>query len=618
MEIIACFANEDHPAVRFAGRELERYLGRMLSASGGELKILLELFPGKISEDLPDQFRVRMIRDTVTITGNRPRSVLLGAYDYLRRLGCRFLGPGRDLETVPQISRSDLAMDYGETASFRHRGVCIEGADSRENILDFIDWLPKAGYNSFFLQFKSPRAFLARWYGHQRNPLRRPEPLADARIEEWAAEFRRAVKERDLMLHTAGHGWTGEVLGYDAQSWDASGSLEEAGRPLAALVNGKRGLYGGVPTNTNLCFSNSRAADAFAALVADYAGAHPEADYLHVWLADEYNNVCECPECRKTTLSDQYVELLNEIDRRLTERGLETKIVFLLYQELLWPPVRARLEHPERFVLMFAPISRTFASSYQVGEGEAPPIPPYRRNRITLPGGLGENLAFLRGWQALFRGDSFLYDYPLGRAHYGDLGYVHMAQVAGGDVKRLGQLGLDGYVSCQELRAGLPNFLPNYVLGRVLWDEGADVESVIAEYFQAAYGEGWEEVLRYLSALSRLNACDYLNGKGPRRDPALARRMAEAQALCRDFAPAPGTRREGGRFRTLLAYHQKYALALARALELLALGREEESREAWLALRDLICENEPDFQPFLDVYRVLEVTEKYTGFPTKA
>lgn len=618
MRIITFYANEDHPAIRFAGSELERYLSRMLSKSGGgEVKIILELFPGKNEEDLPDQFHVRIIRGEGIITGNRPRSVLLGAYDYLRRLGCRFLGPGEDCEIVPRISPAALDMDYGETASFRHRGVCIEGADSRKNILDFIDWLPKAGYNGFFLQFKSPRAFLARWYGHQRNPLREPEPLTDARIEKWAVDFRKAVKARDLALHTAGHGWTGEALGYDAQSWDPSAPLEEARRPLAALVNGERGLYRGVPANTNLCFSNTQAAETFAALVTDYAAAHPEADYLHVWLADEYNNVCECPECRETTLSDQYVELLNEIDRRLTEKGLAAKIVFLLYQELLWPPVRARLEHPERFVLMFAPISRTFASSYQVDE-DLPPIPSYRRNQVTLPTGLGENLAFLRSWQALFQGDSFLYDYPLGRAHYGDLGYVHMARVMCGDVKQLRRLGLDGYVSCQELRAGLPNFLPNYVLGRALWDEEADAEAVIDEYFQAAYGGDWEEVRAYLSALSGLNACDYLNGKGPRTDPAVARRMAEAQEICRAFSPVLKEHREGGRFWALLAYHQKYALALARALELLARGEREKSREAWLALRDLICENEPDFQPFLDVYRVLEVTEKYTGFPTKA
>ena len=68
-----------------------------------------------------------------------------------------------------------------------------------------------------------------------------------------------------------------------------------------------------------------------------------------------------------------------------------------------------------------------------------------------------------------------------GRAHYGDFGYVKLARVISGDVKRLRRLGLDGYVSCQELRAGLPNFFPNYVLGRTLMDESADVNQLLEE-----------------------------------------------------------------------------------------------------------------------------------------
>ena len=47
----------------------------------------------------------------------------------------------------------------------------------------------------------------------------------------------------------------------------------------------------------------------------------------------------------------------------------------------------------------------------------------------------------------------------------------------------------------------------------------------------------------------------------------------------------------------------------------MALGQEEESEARYREFRDLICRAEPEFQPFLDVYRVLEVTQKYTGFP---
>lgn len=602
----------DTPLLDFAAGEAQSYLSRMLPEEG---TLSIALLVSEAGENI-DSFAVSMTEEGGTFTGNSPRAVLLGVYDYLRRLGCRFLTPGRGHEIVPTVGRDALTACYKNRASFRHRGVCIEGADSVENIIDFIDWLPKVGYNSFFLQFKTPYAFLKRWYHHERNPLLPAGAYTPQDAERDMEVLEAEVKKRGLFLHKAGHGWTGEALGYQALSWDSDARpLSDQKRPLAAQVDGVRELHQGVPANTNLCFSNEMSVDSFAGQVVEYAREHPAADCLHVWLADEYNNVCECPSCQKTTLSDQYVELLNEIDRRLTAEGLETRIVFLLYQELLWPPVRARLNHPERFILMFAPISRTFETSYQVEE-ELPPIPTYVRNQVALPTELPENLAFLRGWQQIFQGDSFVYDYPLGRAHYGDLGYVHIAQVINEDIKKLRLLGLDGYISCQELRAGLPNFLPNYVMGYTLWDEAADVGKLVNEYFQAAYGPDWEKVRDYLSRLSQLSSCDYLNGKGARTSPDIARRMAELQRVCRDFAPVLQKNKDG--LWPVLAYHHSYALALARSLELLAQGNRRESGAAWQSLRDLVCKNELEFQSFLDVYRVLEVTEKYTGFPTEA
>ena len=52
--------------------------------------------------------------------------------------------------------------------------------------------------------------------------------------------------------------------------------------------------------------------------------------------------------------------LLNEIDERLTALGLDTRLAFLIYFELLWPPVTQHLKNPDRFILMFAPITRTY------------------------------------------------------------------------------------------------------------------------------------------------------------------------------------------------------------------------------------------------------------------
>lgn len=603
-------------ALAFAAAELRAYLTRMLPDRGSDIAIALALRPAAPAEN--DAFSAEIAPTGGTIIGNSGRAVLLGVYDLLRTLGCRFLAPGRDNERVPAIPQERLSARYAHEASHRHRGVCLEGADARENILDFIDWLPKAGFNSFFLQFKTPYAFLERWYHHMHNPRLTPEPYGPGDAETVMAQAEAAMARRGLLLHKVGHGWTGEVLGFETVTWHPGCQpLAEDRRPLAAMVKGQRGLFQGVPANTNLCLSNSEAVDRFAALVVQYAREHPAVDYLHIWLADNFNNVCECDACRATTPADQYAALLNEIDRRLTAEGLDTKLVFLLYQELLWPPVRERLQNPERFVLMFAPISRTFSHSYDPALG-AGAIPPYRRNRITLPQSLGENLAFLRRWQEQFAGDSFVYDYPLGRAHYGDLGYVHMARLVHGDIQRLGDLGLQGYISCQELRAGMPNFLPDYVMGRTLLDRDVDIEELMREYFQAAYGENADVAHGFLADLSALQLCDYINGNGPRVNDDAARKAARARALCQAFSeqaaalPAPSDAVAAG-FWTRLRYHAQYGARLARAVELLAQGRRAEAAAAWGEMRDFIGAHEETYQPWLDVYRVVDVTGNYTG-----
>ncbi len=86
--------------------------------------------------------------------------------------------------------------------------------------------------------------------------------------------------------------------------------------------------------------------------------------------------------------------------------------------------------------MMFAPITRTFEMSYaDVDYENDVPLPnEYSRNNIVLPNSLEENLSYLFSWQKVFNGDSFVYDYPLGRAHYGDLGYMKISKVIFRDV----------------------------------------------------------------------------------------------------------------------------------------------------------------------------------------
>ncbi len=611
--------------IEMAAEELKSYLTRMGSEEilpkSWELGVQdMTEYGLEALEDpkLDDAYFFRVDEEEACIYGSNPRSVLLGAYRYLTEIGCRFLRPGAEYEIVPEKHDPEGFFALcAHKASLRHRGVCSEGASSIENTLDFIDWAPKLGLNSFFLQFQYPHEFFRRWYEHVRNPKLSPQKWTMEQTIAADKLLSEAMEMRGLLQHRVGHGWTGEALGYKATGWQTDDTeIAPENKKLLAEVNGKRELYGGVPTNTNLCYSNPKAVKLFGDRVLAYLKKQPQTDYLHIWLADLPNNVCECEECRKKTLSDHYVHMLNDIDARLTAEGCNTKLVFLLYQELLWAPETEKLNNPDRFVLMFAPISRTFMKSYaQVGELK--PVPEYELNKITLPVSMEENLAFLKEWQKKVSCDSFVYDYHLGKCHYGDWGYVHLSKVLCQDLKENKALGLNGINSCQELRAFLPNALPNYVMGLVSMDTELDFVAVALDYYASAYGEYGHQVLAYLEEISNNCDMDYFVGRGEAVNPAMAERFENILRALEEFAPLigqvltdPALPAVQRRFWRELSYHQAYTFYLTHAL--LAKAKGEDYVPAYRTFCDLVRDSEPDFQKSLDGYRILEVTNNYT------
>ena len=642
----------------FAADQLKRYLTRMgLTKTEGapehftltvkdlrpvfeEKEISLEENPIR-DDELDDAYEVEVGPESAMIAGQNERSVVLGVYAYLREIGCGFLKPGAEYEIIPELDKKEaFYASLLKRASMRHRGLCIEGADSIENILETIDWLPKVGYNSFFLQFKYPHEFMRRWYSHVNN-----ETLGG---ENWTLEksiaadkiFDEAMKDRGILQHRVGHGWTGEVLGSNEMGWGLGEEIAPELMEMVASIGGKKELVMGRPTFTNLCYTRQDSIDRFAAKVLDYARTHQDVDYVHVWLADLPNHVCECENCRKSILTDQYIVLLNEIDRRLTAENLSTRIVFLLYQELCYPPEKETLNNPDRFVLMFAPISRTFLKSYK-DAGELSEIPPYVPNHMVMPHAMEDYLAYLKGWQEKVSCDSFVYDYHLGKAHYGDAGYVHLSRIIAEDLKTNKALGLNGFNSCQELRAGFPNALPNYVMGRIGFDTDLDFDEIAANYYWAAYGERWAEILNYLSKLSDLYEIDYFVGYRDAADASMEERFERAALLGEAFSnlaanelkkfeeeefekrrhlqydadPEWRYKSVQKRFYEELKAHGIYVNLLSEALRKRCLG--EDSSEAYTAFCRFVRENEPRLQKALDAYRALEVSRNYTKLKEK-
>lgn len=578
----------------------------------------LEEYGLPVLEDtrLDDQFVYEISKDGGWVKGVNGRSVLLGVYRYLYEIGFRFLRPGSLYESVPNdVKPADLEQKLCHAYPFRHRGVCLEGACSVENILDFIEWMPKVGFNSFFVQFQEPVTFLERWYRHENNPFLEAEEFNEDVVIKHSLRINAALRQRGLIHHRVGHGWTCETAGYPSGGWKQWEDHRQS--PLLAMVNGQRKLYYGIPLNTNLCYSSPDVVEVFSDKVVSYAALHQDVDYLHVWLADDHNNICECEECKKSLPSDQYIHILNVIDKKLTKLGLDTHIVFLIYQELLWPPQTQALDHAQRFTLMFAPISRRFMISFPESLPEME-IPGYERNHIVMPADVDENLAYLKEWQKVFAGDSFDYDYPLGRAHYGDFGYMGISEIIFKDIDKLKKLGLNGYMSCQQLRTCFPNALPDYIMGMKLSGIEQSFKEMAEDYFYHAYGQGFRDVMGYLAELSKLSDWDFFNGKGDRISEAVKQKMEAIVEKTESFCSVIGSAQTKGRlqqeFYEALDYHREYCRRLAKAVSFLSGNETEKAAKAWEEWKIYIGGKEERYQSCLDVYRVIEVSGKFTGF----
>ncbi|MGL4336211.1 MAG: DUF4838 domain-containing protein [Turicibacter sp.] len=578
----------------------------------------------KDNEALTDTIDIHFLEGKGEIYANTEVGLLIAVYRYLEQLGMRYLRPGRENEVIPQLTFDEFKKNIhiSESASFRHRGVCIEGADSYENLRDFIDWLPKVGFNTFFIQFENPYSFFKRWYEHEFNPYIEAEEFSIEIAQEMSDLIDKEMLQRGLVHHRVGHGWTGEVLGYSSKyGWESGLKLPEEKKPFVAELNGERELFATAPILTSLDFANDEVTHKMVELIVDYAKERKEVDYLHVWLSDARNNICECDQCQKDIPSDQYVRMLNQLDARLTEEGLNTRICFLLYHELLFAPKKEKINNQDRFTMMFAPITRTFEKSYADVDydGGIPEAKAYVRNKIVLPNSLEENLAYLFEWKKSFNGDSFVYDYPLGRAHYGDLGYMKISKVIYRDIQFLNKLELNGYISCQELRAGFPHNFPNYVMGKMLWNKTLAYEDLVEEYFSAMYGDNHMKVVKYLETLSEYSSCDYFNAIGDRISPELGSRYNVCVNVAKEFmneieinySACQEIQKEQWR---VLSYHREYVIKISKALTLIAEGENKKGQIEWRDTLDLIRRSEASFQPYLDVYRVIEVAKNYAGF----
>ena len=618
------------PTIDFAAEELKKYL-RMMMPRCGEIGIEyapdaragfrlglmadfgLEL-PDADDPALDDIVYIETDSAGGIIAGSNPGALLIAVYRYLRFCGCRWLFPGVDGEWIPVIM-APPPVSWRKKADYRYRGQCNEGAEFQQCMIDAIDFTPKIGMNTFMLEFDIPSQYYQKYYTHADNPAREPEPVTNETILQWKRQCEAEIKKRGLHFHDMGHGWTAEPFGLHSNgSWAAvdDAAVPEETRQYLAQLSGKRGLFKGVPLNTNICLSNPAARRRIANAVADYSQIQNNVDFLHIWLADATNNHCECEQCRQKTVPDWYIILLNEIDEELTRRNLAQHLVFIVYSDTFWPPVEETLRNKDRFTMLYAPISRRYTESYDA-DARMDSVTPFHRNANVSPKGMGECLAYLHEWKKTWPGDCFCYEYHFWLHQYYEPTGLYIAELIHRDIRGLKKHGLKGIVEDGSQRSFFPTGFAFYVYGETLFDASRGFDELKEDYFSHAYGGNWREALEYLQKLRNCFSFGYMSGRFSRNAnegfyaPERAEEAAKVSGLTKAFAEVIRANKDQPRRASSVAWrlldaHRVFVRGIAEVVEKRAAGDDAGALEAQERLMQELSAREIGLERYFDLY----------------
>ncbi len=616
--------------VDYAAEELKKYL-RMMMPECGDVKI-------KYAPESKDGFRLGLMQDLGLdvsdaeepdlddilyidtdecggiIAGDNPRSVLLAVYEYLRHNGCRWLFPGVDGEFIPV--KDIKAVKYRFKPTSRYRGLCNEGSESQRSMVEAIEFLPKVGMNVLMTEFFIPTSYYRRHYMHEHNDMNRPpEPVTPQTVLQWKRACECEVSKRGLSFHDIGHGWTAAAFDIDTsvRSYDGDNDskLTPEQRASLALVNGERKLWNQTPNHTQMCMSNSAYRRRVANFVADHAQKFSNSDYLHVWLGDGVNNHCECDECVKKTPSDWYVILLNEIDAELSARKLNTRIVFILYADSVWPPLEEALKNQKRFTFLVAPISRRYTDKLSFAD-DGCGIVPYKRNQNELPDNFTGIFKHILEWRKMWKGAEVAYEYHFWRHQYYDVGGIRHYKVVNHDIKFYGENGVSGVIEDGSQRSFFPTGLSFYTYARTLFDSSLTAEEIAEDYFSCAFGEDWKSFYNYLEELGETFDSEYLTGRkssdlnrSKYYSPEKAKELENVNKITENGRKLIAEHYNSEyRIRTvsvrLLEKHAKYAELFANALIPKALGNDDEADKRYAEFMAEMGKDEAEIETCYD------------------
>ena len=626
----------DH-TIDFAAEELKKYL-RMMMPERGEIEISFE--PGAqdgfrlgLLEDfgLPNEAPDPKLDDVVHVdtgeeggilAGSNTRSVLYACYRFLRLNGCRWLIPGVDGEFIPH--KPVTAQKYHKLADTRFRGHTTEGYPSAQHILDYIDFFAKQELNLYGLI--GIYTYHRRYYLHTFNEDNMtPEPVSPDLVSQWKGMFESELLKRGIMLVDGPHDFMPMSIGLDPTERQLykSGAKQvpENAKKYLAMLDGKRELYHGDPFFTQMCMSNAEWRTRYVKLLADFIERNQHLNAVTVPLADGHHNHCECPECQKGNPSDFLLMIANELDEELTRRGIATKVRFGTYVDQMFAPQHVRLKNPDRFILSFPPISRSYASG--VDENTVfPPVKPYVRNNWVAPKSYAECISYLLDWkkQLDFHGDTVAFEYHYWLAQCRDPGLEDISRRIYEDMRAMPIIGLTGNLEDGSNRHYFPHGFHCHIYAETMVNRDLDYEAEVGDYFSHFYGEDWKAVRHYLRGISDAFEKHYMAGeasedieRGTHYNPAQAEKFKEVKELAAQARELAAKHMEMPNRPQTIAYrllsrHAEFCEGLAEVYREKALGHDRYSLELCTEFFRKFGAHEYELTRYMDINLVANAT----------
>ena len=303
--------------------------------------------------------------------------------------------------------------------------------------------------------------------------------------------------------------------------------------------------------------------------------------------------------------------LLNEIDEKLTERGLSTRIAYIAYYDTAFPPVTEKLKNPDRFALLLAAITRSYTETPDMSSRKAE-LPKFDLNKNIFPTDLGDYIQYSEGWQDTCYTPKFCYEYHFWVHQYYDIGGIRLAERLYKDVEAYRKAGFFGIIQDGSQRSFFPNGFPFYAYSRAMYDKDVSFEELKKDYFTHAYGENGIEIADYLEKISDIFDVNYLeithHAGGTRilQSAERAEALRAVPSLCKPMLDKIKAWKKASRKRVhtvalrLLELHVEYCLGLAESMILTAEGKGDEAFEAFNAFFDSFGRHEFEIERYFD------------------